>query len=342
MLRLSKRPHNGRAKDGEFWMSVGMSRSVVGVEPVAGGRVACTQSVAVAGAPGGHLVCQWPAHSDYLAPGSRSQRQLPGLLLLSGAGGTQEQIHRHAIGGVGAPHVVAARSFVAGDRRFAHQAVRADGGRCGRASQSHSRTGRSAVPLRPCLGNDLARFEASSMGCLGTAAAGHALCPQTDHGDDPQVAPLVSIRHQTATGRSVGGVDRFDPENSGKNGLDRHRRGLHQTALLEAGFEASERRDRRPLAQRCGAPRPAAEKEKGATPSSRSTSQVRQEQDQLGQTSRSETWLANGRVHLVQRDSHEDLQDVPGHVRTGRGRHSRSPREGRSWLVRFLLHASRR
>ena len=44
-------------------------------------------------------------------------------------------------------------------------------------------------------------------------------------------------------------MDRSHPEKRGENGVDRHRRRRHQTAVPAAGLEALERGDRRPLAE---------------------------------------------------------------------------------------------
>jgi hypothetical protein len=77
MLRLQNKPHNGGAKDGEFEMSLGMSRTMVGVERMAGGWVARPQSLAVADSVDGNPLCQRASHSDHLVEGRRSQRRLP-------------------------------------------------------------------------------------------------------------------------------------------------------------------------------------------------------------------------------------------------------------------------
>ena len=58
MLRSVNKPHNGRAKDGEFDMSLGMSRTVVGVERMVVGWVARSQSLAVAGIDDGDIAGQ--------------------------------------------------------------------------------------------------------------------------------------------------------------------------------------------------------------------------------------------------------------------------------------------
>ena len=67
MLRLLKLPHNGGAKDGKFGMSLGMSRTVVGVERMAVGRVARPQSLAAARIADGHVAGKWSAYGDHLA-----------------------------------------------------------------------------------------------------------------------------------------------------------------------------------------------------------------------------------------------------------------------------------
>jgi len=64
MLRFPQHTHDGRAKDGENWMSLEVSRAVVPVERVAVGRIACSQSMAAAGAAGGHSLCPGAAYRD--------------------------------------------------------------------------------------------------------------------------------------------------------------------------------------------------------------------------------------------------------------------------------------
>ena len=49
MLRLQDTPHDRRAKDGEIEMSLGMSRTMVGVERLAGGRRTVTTWLRAAG-----------------------------------------------------------------------------------------------------------------------------------------------------------------------------------------------------------------------------------------------------------------------------------------------------
>jgi len=58
MLRLLTVPHDGGAKDGEFEMSLGLSRTVVGMERLAGGRFARPESLEVASAVDGDFVRQ--------------------------------------------------------------------------------------------------------------------------------------------------------------------------------------------------------------------------------------------------------------------------------------------
>ena len=106
--------------------------------------------------------------------------------------------------------------------------------RGGRSSQSHAGTGRSAVLVRTYLGDDLAGTATSPLGCNRSAFASHALCPQTNRGKNSQGSPLAAFCHEAASGCAIGGVDRSDPEKSGKNGVDRRRRRLYQVALPAA------------------------------------------------------------------------------------------------------------
>ncbi len=62
-----------RAKDGESKLA--MSERMVGVERVAGGRVARPQPLAAAGAADGHPLCRRAAHRHHLAPRRRSQHR---------------------------------------------------------------------------------------------------------------------------------------------------------------------------------------------------------------------------------------------------------------------------
>src|SRR3989337_3341847 len=108
-------------------MSLGMSGAVVGVEPVAGGRSARAQSLAFAGAAGWHSVCGWTADRNHLAAGRRHQRRLRRLLLLPGGPRTQDRIDCDTAGSTGARDLAAAGASVVGDRRFADEAVWAQG-----------------------------------------------------------------------------------------------------------------------------------------------------------------------------------------------------------------------
>ena len=80
---LSTLPHNGGAKDGEFEMSLGLSRTVVGVERVACCGVARSQSLAIAGADDGDSVRQRTSHRNDLAQGRRGQRRLHKTIITS-------------------------------------------------------------------------------------------------------------------------------------------------------------------------------------------------------------------------------------------------------------------
>src|SRR3972149_8572712 len=86
--------NDGRAKDGESKLA--MSERMVGVERVVGGRVACPQPLAAAGAVGGHPFRPRPRHRDHLASRRRPPRRLRRLLLLPCPPWTQGRIGRPA------------------------------------------------------------------------------------------------------------------------------------------------------------------------------------------------------------------------------------------------------
>ena len=145
-------------------MSLGMSRTVVGVEQLDFFGTARPQSLAVAGAADWNAVCRWPPHGHHLAASSRRQRRLPRLLLLPRVCWTQQQIDCFSIGGLGVADVAVAGAGAAGDRRFADQAVWAQGRRGGRASQPDAGPSRSALFVRSCLGHDFPCVAASRVG----------------------------------------------------------------------------------------------------------------------------------------------------------------------------------
>ena len=150
------------------------------------------------------------------APRRRGQRRLPGLLLLLGGPRTQERIDRRPVGNTSAADVAVARTSAAGDRRLANQALRAESRRCRRASQPNAGSGRSAVFVRPCVGDDFVGAQASAVGNHRLAAASAALCSQANDGNDPQGARLAAVCDQVAVGGAAGGVDRPAAETSGK------------------------------------------------------------------------------------------------------------------------------
>jgi hypothetical protein len=212
MLRLLNKPHDGGAKDGEFEMSLGMSGAVVGVGRMVGCGIARSQSLAVVCIADRYVVCQWSPHGDDLAPRCRRQRRLPGLFLLPYLRRTQYRIDCDSTGSTSSANVALARTSVAGDRRFAHQAIWAESRRGGCPSQPDSGPRRPALFVRSCLGNHLACFETSKLGTIGFAASGHVVRSPEDHGNHSQIAPLAAICHQTPVGSPLGGVGRSDTE----------------------------------------------------------------------------------------------------------------------------------
>ena len=203
MLQLQNRQRDRRAKDGEIEMSLGMSRTMVGMERLAGCRIACSQSLAFAGAADGYVVRQRSPDGDDMAPSRGCQRRLPGLLLLPYLRGTQQRIDRHQVAGTSAAHLALAKASAVGDRRLADQAIWAESRRGGRPSQPDPRPGRPAVSVRPCVGHHVACLEAPRVGRVGAAAARHALCSPADDAVDSQGASLASLCHQAPTGGPV-------------------------------------------------------------------------------------------------------------------------------------------
>jgi len=243
---------------------------------------------------------QWSEWSDWLAAGlhARNRWRLPVLmtgilfangrrtvttwlratgvnndyqdyLLLPFQCGTQQQIGRHAIDSIGAPHFAATRSVAVGDRRFADQTVRPVRRRRRRPPQSDAWSGRSTFFVRPRLGCDFACAAASSMGSAGFAVASDALRSQADDCDNSQLAAVVSLCDQASVGSAPGRMDRSHPEKIGKNCLGRCRRRLHQGAVFETCVEALGCRCGGSLAQRRGAARLAAKTQERPTSRSR-------------------------------------------------------------------------
>ena len=159
-----------------------------------GGRVACTQPMAAAGAVDGHPVCRRAAHRHHLAPRRRSQRRLPRLLLLPRPPRTQGRIGRHATFSAGVADLALARTAAGGHRRLPHQAVRAEGRRGGHPSQSHARPRRPEVSVWTHLGHAVAGAAASVVGRAGPAAAGHAVRPPEDDSHDSPASAAGGFR----------------------------------------------------------------------------------------------------------------------------------------------------
>ena len=122
------------------------------------------------------------------------------------------------------------------------------------------------------------------------------------------------VPHQARTGGPLGGVDRAARETGGKNAVGGRRRRIHQGALLEAGHRRGRGR-RRPTPQGRRPARPASAVAARPATRTRPSSQVRQEQDQPGQTRGTPARLANDRVYGLRQNGHQDLQDLSGDLR---------------------------
>ena len=169
---------------------------------------------------------------------------------------------------------------VAGHRRLAHQAVRAQGRRGRHPSQSHARPGRPEVSVRTHLGHAVAGPAASAVGRVGLAAAGHAVRSPTNDVHDPEVAWLA-VCDQARTGGPTGRMDHAAAQRGGKTRVDRRRWRLHEASFSETSVGHGSDRGR-PTAQG----RRSAQHGFPASRRSRPSAQVRQKQDQLGQTCR--------------------------------------------------------
>ena len=180
-----------RAKDGYGKMSLVATRRLGRVERLAVGRAACPQSLATGRAPDGHPVCPGTPDRHHLAASRRGRRRLPGLLLQLGRSGTQEPIGRHATAWLAAAALAAAGSAADGDRRLAHEALRAKGRRGRHPSQSHTRTGRSKVSVWPYLGHPVPGAASSTLGAVGPALAGDAVRAGPDDGQDSCLSQLA-------------------------------------------------------------------------------------------------------------------------------------------------------
>jgi len=305
------------------------SRTMVGVERMVGVGTARPQSLAVAGVADGNAVCRGPSHGHHMAASSRRQRRLPRLLLLPFECRTQQQIDCFSIGNLGTADVAIAGAGAVGNRSRragTDQAVWAEGRRGGRASQSDTGSGRSALFVRSRLGHDFPCAAASRMGSAGIAAAGDALCPQTDNPfliDVAPVAPLASLRHQVAIGSSIGRVDRSHAERSGENGLGRHRRRPLAQSMAKRPFLRRALKTGVTIVGRLRKDAalkdlPPKRKKRGrGRPRPAFTVKWRQEQNESGQTSWTEARLGDNCLHGLWQSDHQDVQNLPGNLQSG-------------------------
>ena len=201
MLLSPNKPHNGRAKDGQANMWLGVSERMVRMVCAVGCGARCSSPLAAAGAVGGYAVCLWTADRLHVASCRWRQRRLRRLLLLPGECWPQERIAGHAIGRSGVADAASARAVVGSDRRLAHQAIRSQGRGSRHPSQSNSRTSRSEVLVWSHLGHTVALGASPLVGAAGLAAAHDVVCSPADDSHDPP-APRLEVSHRARVGRA--------------------------------------------------------------------------------------------------------------------------------------------
>ena len=221
-------------------MSLGMSRTMVGVERVAGGRVARPQSLAVAGAAGGDVVCRRSAHRDHLAAGRRRQRRLTKTIITSWPP-SDARPNRSPRSWL----VLVLRTLPLPERLLLvidDSPTKRYGPKVEGADVHHNP--RRARPISRILYGHIwvtisLAVRHPQWGALGVAAAGHAVRPPAR-----RIATIPRWRRwgRFATKLQLAArlVEWIVPlvEKAGENGLDRRRRRLHQAALPAARLEA--------------------------------------------------------------------------------------------------------
>ena len=100
-------------------------------------------------------------------------------------------------------------------RRYSQQAVRPEGPGRRHPSQSHARTGRREVRLRPHLDNTVVGRAASAVGDDRVAPVGRTLCATQEH-FGPAHTTRLGIPDEVATGRGLGGLGGEDRLAAGK------------------------------------------------------------------------------------------------------------------------------
>ena len=140
MLRLSQKPHNGRAKDGSLSAANGMAT----VGRLVGRRIARTKPVAPVVDHYGHLVCSRPANRYDVAPSGEHPGRLRRILLLPAAPGTQGQTARGEVVDAAADTTRDRQACAVCSRRLANQALRPTRARSWHSPQSRHR----APPIR--------------------------------------------------------------------------------------------------------------------------------------------------------------------------------------------------
>ena len=220
MLRLLRQPHNGGAKDGRFEMSLAMPERVVGVERLAGGRIARPQPLASAGAADGRCCSRTaaaPSPRGCAPPASRDDFD-DYYYFLSSLGRKSESVATRLLVLILRDAAPCRRTAAGRDRRFAHQALRARRSK----GPTSTATRRRAQPTRSIMYGHIwvtlsLAVRHPLWGALVVAAAGDALCSSAARWPRFRKHRRWKFRTKLELGGDAGGVDRSAGENSGEN-----------------------------------------------------------------------------------------------------------------------------
>ena len=207
------------------------------------------------------------------------------------------------------------RPAVVGSRRYSHQAVRPEGPGRRHPSQSHARTGRREVRLRPHLDNTVVGRAASAVGDDRAAPVGRTLCATQEH-FGPAHTTRLGIPDEVATGRGPGGLGREDRLGRGKTAVGRRRRRLCQASVPQTTAETRRSRGQSP-AKGCAPEHLAGEAQEGAAAKTRPAAKIRHQANQPGQTCGGSARLENHRVRAVWQAGRQAVQELSGHLPPG-------------------------